>query len=441
MACYSLQELGEAWDRVRRHPVSGRGRETAVGVDGMRADAFERNRAQHLAEMARMVRRTGPDGLPAYRFGPLLCMEKPKLSGGMRRIYIPRLRDQVVFRLMHEELVRAAAQAGRDLRPAPPRRVVQRFRADLAGAGFVVRADIRGFFDSVPRDRVVAKALELPLDSLTAGLLRAWSREVRAREPWCAGRESDRPVDGLPQGLSLSGTLAELWVLPLDEAAAGRWPLFRYIDDLAIPCPNVRVAEEALDWLVARLAELGLGLAAAKTRISSVSEGVPWLGLVHYPDRAVPEEGRPQRWLRRFAVLRRRAAASLLDPGASSEQVLRQFHRAIREEISGRSSSRPGWYAGVEDGGAWRRLDRSLHAMIRSLHRQAGAPPPRGRQLPSIHRALRARRQRQHPDSSAPSNADQGPCATLPAPRGPHADPGPTAPDGAEPFTPAPPHA
>ena len=428
MEPYSPHHLAGVWRRLRQHPVTGRSRETAVGVDGTRAAVFEKNLEASLREISRRIMRAGADGLPSYRFGPLLRHEKLKPNGGVRPIHIPRLRDQIVLRAMHEDLVAAGALAGLSLRSALPVAAVGSFRSVLRPDSVVLRADVANFFDSVPRARAIEAALALPVMSTTAGLLQVWDGGLTARMPWTAGKESDMPAPGLPQGLSLSASLAELWASRLDRHEHVPRFYFRYVDDIAVVCAGSREAENALDWLVAATKQAGLLLSPSKTAILRIGEGVRWLGLVHYNDRVIVEDDRPERWLKRFAAIRREAAAALRLPSADKSAVLADFHRAVCDEISGRTSSRPAWYATVEDRGEWRRMDRSLHALIRSVHRQAGAPPPHGRQLPSIHRAVCSRRKL----LSAPSTAEQGPCATLLREGETTADQGHKAPDGAE---------
>ena len=429
MQQYSPEHLAGVWGRIRNHAVTGRARETAVGVDGVRGAVFERNLSNNLAEISRTVLRDGDDGLPCYMFAPLLSHEKLKTNGGVRNIHIARMRDQIVLRAMHEDIVGSAAPKGLDLTTAPPSKAVAAFRSALDPNCIVVRGDVAEFFDSVPRAKVVERALGLPLGPLTCGLLRKWTERVVVRPAWVAGKESDKSVQGLPQGLSLSASLAELWASQIDEEARrARLAYFRYVDDISIVCHSFREAEDALDWLVAATRRVDLRLSPSKTGISRITEGVSWLGLTHYSDKVVASPDRPHRWLKRFAALRRDAAMAIANHSADKTEILAAFHRAVRDEITGRTSSRPAWYAVVSDEGEWRRMDRSLHAFIRSLHRQAGAPPPTGRQLPSLHRAIASRRTR----LSAPSNADKGPCATHHRKVEKNADQGHKAPDGAE---------
>jgi len=427
---YTAESLEQIWTGLQRKSARSR-RNLPVGPDGSRAEVFARNLRANLREIARLVDRTDRTGEPAHTFAPLLRMERPKRSGGARIIHIPRLRDQVLLRAMYEDVVSAAARQGVSLRTQSPSRLLECFRADLTPGALVLRTDVRDFFASVPRERVVACVASLPTAPRTGPLLAKWSETLRARNQWMTGRDRDAPITGLPPGVSISSCLAELWMSGLDAEMRDRTAYHRFVDDIAIICTSESSASQELDCLSSRIRTLGLELSPAKTSIHRLESGVPWLGLVHFGDRVLIEAGRTNSWLRRFASIRQRAGEALALHDANKDEILTDFHRAIRAEITGRSSSRPAWYAATTDDAAWRDLDRSLHAIIRSLHRQAGAPPPTGRRLPSIHRAIRARlRATQH---SAPSKADQGQRARCPSTGATNADQGRIASDGAEP--------
>src|SRR5437762_1097160 len=94
---------------MRRYPLTSAMRKLAVGADGTRAETFEAGLAQNLREISRRIHRADQDGLPSYRFGPLLMFEHSKGGGVSRNIYVARVRDQLVLRVMHD-VVCAAAQ-------------------------------------------------------------------------------------------------------------------------------------------------------------------------------------------------------------------------------------------------------------------------------------------------------------------------------------------
>jgi hypothetical protein len=275
----------------------------------------------------------------------------------------------------------------------------------------------------------VQQALGLGLSDTGGALLREWARDVRARPAWRAGTHHDVAVDGLPQGLSISASLAELQGYLIDREATPRFRWYRYVDDILLICDSAREAVEARDWITQALSEYGLELSPTKTSIQPYADGVSWLGLTHGPDATLADPARVQRWIAHFASMRRRVGIEVraAESPEQARTIAIHFERAVRAEVEGRTSTRAAWYALVDDEAAFRDLDRSIHALVRSVRRSVGLPAPEGRALPSVHRHVRARRSR----LPAPSIADQGPCATLPARGGPTADQGQKAPDGA----------
>lgn len=409
---FTPTHLGECWRRIRTHPVTGKLRHLAVGIDGTRSDVFEARLEQNIAEISRLINRTSEDGLPAYHFGTLLQFNQVKPSGGFRKIYVPRIRDQLVLRAIHEDITLTGKTKGLRLNLPPPAQTVHNFRAALKATGgqWLVRTDIQGFFDSVPRSQVIEEALKLGIRPISAGLLKRWSESVKFREPWTSGKSADTPIEGLPQGLSLAVSLAELWGAKLDSLIPSNLPFFRYVDDIVVICHSEKDAEGSLDTLRKATQSLHLRLSEPKTRISHLSSGVSWLGLTHFPDCIKVEPERVQRWLMRFAAIKRQTTKRLQSISPEQRPVLlAEFHRALRDEVRGYSSARPAWYCLADSDHFWKQLDSSVHAMIRSVHRHIGVASPRGRQLPSIHRAILSRKKA---IISAPSNANQGPCVT-----------------------------
>jgi hypothetical protein len=398
-----------------RHPHTSSIKQLAVGVDGTRAETFEARLAENLGEISRRIHRTDQDGLPSYRFGPLLMFEHSKVGSTSRNIYVARLRDQLVLRAMHGVICGAAEkELNTSLKPPNPIKMINIFRRDVAAikSPYVLRTDIQSFFESVPRDRVTQQAASLVNEPLTQGLLLRWAGRIIARPAWHSGRGSDFSLAGLPPGLSLSASLAELYLLNLDAQARKRFNWFRYVDDILVLCKSEEEVQAAHEWVRGALEQLSLSISIPKTKIGRLHDGVSWLGLIHFNAETRADPTRVSRWLKRFASIKRRAAEQIRASSGPEAQLaaIAEFHRDLRSEVRGIGNSRPHWYSQVSDSGLWKRLDSSLHTMIRSVHRLASLPAPSGRFLPSVHSNISVRRQR----LSAPQNASKGQCANSP---------------------------
>ena len=109
-------------------------------------------------------------------------------------------------------------------------------------------------------------------------------------------------ITGTPQGGILSPLLANIALSILDEhftaawqgfgppwtrkkrtrKGLGTWRLVRYADDLVVLVKGTRAHAQALcEQAAAVLAPIGLGLSAAKTRITHLDEGFDFLGFSH----------------------------------------------------------------------------------------------------------------------------------------------------------------
>jgi group II intron reverse transcriptase/maturase len=114
-----------------------------------------------------------------------------------------------------------------------------------------------------------------------------------------------RSDSGTPQGGVLSPCLANVYLHRLDRQWADRGcgVLVRYADDLLAMCRTRQEAERALQALTATLAELGLELKQAKTRIVHLTEGgdgLDFLGFHHRWVRGNTPRSRHLRFLVRW---------------------------------------------------------------------------------------------------------------------------------------------
>ncbi len=106
-----------------------------------------------------------------------------------------------------------------------------------------------------------------------------------------------REVAGTPQGGVISPVLCNVYLHRLDRcwSERGRGVLVRYADDLVVLCHSRREAEAALAALRSILAELGLELKQAKTRIVHLREGGEGLDFLGFHHRHVRMKGPRQR--------------------------------------------------------------------------------------------------------------------------------------------------
>jgi RNA-directed DNA polymerase len=267
---YSMKNLLAAWATVRK-------RKGAAGVDGQTVHRFDARAEQELARLEQELR--GGTYVPK----PVKRVQIPKPgSRETRPLGIPAVRDRVV-----QTAVRNVLEPIFEVRFAPtsygfrPRRgckdALRRVQQMLnAGHIWVVDADIRKYFDSIPHSTLVAEVEKEVADGRVIELLRTYL-EARVLD----GLEEWTPEDGTPQGAVISPLLANIYLHPVDlvMAAAG-FEMVRYADDFVVMCRSQAEAEAALQLVRGLIEERGLSLHPEKTRIvdASQSGGFDFLG-------------------------------------------------------------------------------------------------------------------------------------------------------------------
>ena len=104
------------------------------------------------------------------------------------------------------------------------------------GKIWVVDADLKGYFDSIPQDKLIAAVSEHIADGKVLELIQKFLKQGVME----SGKGWSPTETGTPQGAVLSPLLANIYLNPLDHLMAGQgWQMVRYADDCA---PRVRNA-------------------------------------------------------------------------------------------------------------------------------------------------------------------------------------------------------
>ena len=163
--------------------------------------------------------------------------------------------------------------------PAPPglqdealRRVEELLKA---GYRYIVDADLKSYFDTIPHDRLRALVAEKVSDGRILALIEAFLKQgvLDGLREWT-------PTMGSPQGAVISPLLSNIYLNPLDHLMAREgFEMVRYADDFVILCRSPEEAAQAVETVQQGTAEAGLTLHPTKTRIvDATSEGFDFLG-------------------------------------------------------------------------------------------------------------------------------------------------------------------
>jgi RNA-directed DNA polymerase len=255
--------------------------EGSPGVDRQTVEQFE---AQHTEELGKLSQELQER---TYRPHPVRRVWINKLGSHEKRpLGIPVVRDRVVQAALKQVIEpifeREFAGTSYGFRPGRGcQQALERVEGLLkAGYTWVVDADLKSYFDTIPHERLLARVRERIADGRVLALIEAFLRQgvMEEMKDW-------QPTErGTPQGAVISPLLANIYLNPLDhQMAQAGWEMTRYADDFIIQCRSQAEAQSALETVKQWVEAEGLQLHPTKTRIVDATQrgGFDFLGY-HY---------------------------------------------------------------------------------------------------------------------------------------------------------------
>lgn len=269
---YADGTLERAWEKVQANAG-------ACGVDGITVGHFSKDIQKRLLAVKEHLKEGTYQPKPVKR----VWIPKPG-SAEKRPLGIPVVADRVVqaaLKMVIEPIFeREFYEQSYGFRPGRSCKDALRRVDELLKSGHthVVDIDIKGYFDSIPHERLMKLVKERIADGRVLELIEAFLKQgiLGEMESWSAD-------EGTPQGGVISPLLANIYLNPQDKLMAKEeLEMVRYADDMVILCRNQTCAESALNKVRTWMGSAGLELHPEKTKIVDLTQTGAYFDFLGY---------------------------------------------------------------------------------------------------------------------------------------------------------------
>jgi RNA-directed DNA polymerase len=336
-----------------------------AGVDHVSTEQYGANLDVNLARLGEALR------ADSYRPQAIRRHYIPKPGSQEKRpLGIPTVQDRVVqtaLRMVIEPIFeRDFAAQSYGFRPGRGCKDALRRVDELLKSGHihVVDADLRSYFDTIPKDRLLALVAGKIADRRILSLVQAF-----LEQGVLDGAEEVVPEQGTPQGAVISPLLSNIYLDPLDHLMAELgFEMVRYADDFVVLCRSPEDAAAALAVVQEWTARAGLALHPDKTRLVDARiEGFDFLGYRFQAGQRWPRE----KSLAKFkdtvrAKTRRTVGRSLASVITDLNPTLRGWFEYFKHSHRWTFSTLDGW------------IRRRLRSILRKQQKRQGVARANG---------------------------------------------------------------
>jgi RNA-directed DNA polymerase len=353
---YNAKTLKAAWKKV----AANRG---AAGVDKISIKRFRAKAQFYLEELERELRND------SFQPSAVKRVHIPKDGKKTRPLGIPTVKDRIVqtaLKMVLEPIFEKeflptsyGFRPGRGCKDAL--REVDRLLKE--GYTWVLDADVKSYFDTIPHDRLMERIKEKVIDGKILHLIELFLKQeiLEDMKLW-------NPISGTPQGAVLSPLLANVYLHQLDLTLhRNGFKMVRYADDWVVLCRSREDAKDALSQIQSWIDNNGLQLSAEKTHIGSSLQpghGFEFLGYRFEEGRRYVRSKSLKKFKDKIRLKTRRTR------GDSIEQIISDLNPAIK-----------GWFGYFKHAHhyTFNSLDGFIRRRLRAVLRKQQKRPGSGR--------------------------------------------------------------
>jgi RNA-directed DNA polymerase len=263
----SRENMLKAYRKVKANKGAG-------GVDGIEIEDIDEYLKENWTDIKERIQKR------KYKPQPVLRVEIPKASGGVRKLGIPtvadRIIEQAIVQVVSPIVEPYFSEYSYGFRPGrrAQQAVIKLLEYLNDGYTYIVDIDLEKFFDNVPQDKLMTLVHKLINDPDTESLIAKYLKAgVMVKGQY------EETQQGTPQGGNLSPLLSNIMLNELDKELEARGLHFvRYADDCVIAVGSSAAANRVMHTITAWIErKLGLKVNAAKTKVTRPT-GLKYLG-------------------------------------------------------------------------------------------------------------------------------------------------------------------
>lgn len=243
-------------------------RSKSKGIDKISVDVFENDLEENLNLIIEKLKKE------SYRFSPYLELLKLKGRNKIPRVIsIPTVRDKVVLLILKEILHDAFETSVNRKLPNSYIREIKKFLKHNKEEKFYLKLDLEKFYDTLNHEIIMSKLREKNLPESILNIIYLAITNITVPQNSKKNQYENYKTDiGVPQGLSISNILAQIYLIDFDDIISKRKYFYqRYVDDILL-INSVEFSEFRVKNFIKELNNLKLKVNTSKTEQNSLDK-------------------------------------------------------------------------------------------------------------------------------------------------------------------------